>query len=1307
MSVKKSSLILSLIILISSICVTAEAKPAYATADNADVPGPYGMRTEQLRNSMDINITSDYSDAVYAASTREVSTSLAYSSYIFTTDDIIFFSYEDGTQVELYDSAGDPVAVEPNVLNKGQHVWVDTSQGVYFVAGSNKFAVLTGDAATSGISGYYAMDADGRGVSREFYTYAPSLFQHCEFIVFAYENSTQVTVQQEVTNGVYADIASFSLNKGEHWANSSLSNKYLHITANRPVSALTCYDQSYFVPSVSGKWNGTEFYTYLSDIAGWPQDLTVIAYYDGTLISVKDGNDPNVAIWSGTLSSGQAHVESYPNGANKYFTITSNKPVTVSAQPWVASIAFYYQGVFIPDRNGTGVGTDIIGSTLNEGYLYVFAHSDNTHIDIYEANDGTWVAGYDVNGGDMVNANPGNGLWRIASDRSLSAYSGYIDELSGFTAEFAPLVFNTLPLTFEKIDDVNDWDCVGPGDIITYTIDYNYPAGPNLPDINDVNIIDYLPDEVEYRSSDPCGTYDSNSHTVTWDIGTLSPGSSGPKTLKVLVKCAPPCGEITNECEMKSGDFLINWVSENTAICCPTFTKLEIVPGGNCVVPGDDIIYHLCYDVNGYHDTNVVITDFLPGGVNYVSSDPCGFYDSENHKIIWGIDFPSDACDCIELVVQVNPTAEPNGVIINTSELVGDCLNLYAEEVTPTCCPEITKADDVNNGECREPNDYINYSIGFNIYGYSDPNLKIIDLLPNDVNYVFSEPAGDYNEFSHSVTWDVSSFAPETNQLTLIVEVEQPKPGGTITNYCQVSSGGEIYDTAYEYSPVCCWSDTIYVDANAIGANYGISWENAFTNLQDAFAQAQYCDCNAIHVAAGTYKPDCNWANPTGSGDQNATFKLINNVAVYGGFPSGGGPWESRNPNVYETILSGDINTPDLNTDNSYHVVTGGDTDETAVLDGFTITGGNGSVFGGGMWNYGGSPTVANCKFSKNFAVGEPSSGGGMYNDTNSSPTVTNCAFIENSAGLGGGMCNNFDSNPTIASCTFSGNSAVWCWGGGGGIYNGYNSIPTVTNCTFTGNSAANGGGMDGGSAVINCIFAGNLAYGAAGCAPTGGAGGGMRAGSNTTVANCIFSGNRAYSEYGGSGGGIYSDYGTTKIANCIIYGNTAWDGNEISGIAEVNYSDVKGDWPGTGNIDSDPCFVELGYWDPNGTPSDANDDFWVDGNYRLLSVSPCIDTGNPNYSDPNNTTDLDGFPRFIDGDCDDSNVVDMGAYEFLHSDIDHNGSVNFKDFAEFALQWLEDDCGLCSGADLTCDNDVGLDDLRKLVEWWLAGVDF
>jgi hypothetical protein len=118
---------------------------------------------------------------------------------------------------------------------------------------------------------------------------------------------------------------------------------------------------------------------------------------------------------------------------------------------------------------------------------------------------------------------------------------------------------------------------------------------------------------------------------------------------------------------------------------------------------------------------------------------------------------------------------------------------------------------------------------------------------------------------------------------------------------------------------------------------------------------------------------------------RSATFQLVSGLALYGGFPSGGG---DRDPAANETILSGDVGVPGAVGDNCYHVVTTDHTDAATVLDGFIITAGNADGvgkqdWGGGMYNYQSSVTVANCTFRHNTAARRA---GGMYNKQ-SAPT--------------------------------------------------------------------------------------------------------------------------------------------------------------------------------------------------------------------------------------------------------------------------------------------------------------------------------
>jgi len=149
--------------------------------------------------------------------------------------------------------------------------------------------------------------------------------------------------------------------------------------------------------------------------------------------------------------------------------------------------------------------------------------------------------------------------------------------------------------------------------------------------------------------------------------------------------------------------------------------------------------------------------------------------------------------------------------------------------------------------------------------------------------------------------------------------------------------------------------------------------------------------------------------------------------------------------------------------------------------------------------------------------------------------------------------------------------------------------------------------------------------------------------GGSPMLTNCTFSRNSA----GEDGGGLDNYEDNPTVTNCILWANTPMQIYvQRRGTPVITYSDVQGGWEGVGNIDADPCFVELGYWananDPNIVVEPNNPNaVWIDGDYHLLEGSPCIDTGDPNYIADPNETDLDGRPRIIGG------RIDMGAYEY------------------------------------------------------------
>ena len=456
----------------------------------------------------------------------------------------------------------------------------------------------------------------------------------------------------------------------------------------------------------------------------------------------------------------------------------------------------------------------------------------------------------------------------------------------------------------------------------------------------------------------------------------------------------------------------------------------------------------------------------------------------------------------------------------------------------------------------------------------------------------------------------------------------------------------------------------IYVDSDAVAEFDGSEWAFACRTLQDAISKVWFGD--EIRVAKGIYRPDRRTTisgggrtgpvrtEITASGDQTATFELIYNVTFKGGYAGYGEPNpDLRDFEKYETVLSGDLDANDINVnsprdlvtepsraENSYHVVT---VRGMAVLDGFTITGGNAGE-GGGLLNKYGMPQIINCTLRENSARND---GGAMYNDM-ANPSLINCTFTGNYAGRNGGAICNINSRPDLTNCTFSHNSA---WYGGGAIHNDH-SIPNMVKCTFVENSSRYGGAMynqESDLVLTNCAFLGN--YGSD-------YGGGMYniSSSNLTLNNCTFSANQA----GSYGAGMSSNRCYLVLTNCTFANNSAPEGNAlafnggqsivelrncilwdditamwINDSSKINalYSNISGGWPGEGNIDLDPMFVDAD--GPDNIPGTADD------NLRLASSSPCVDSGDPLYVSGPDETDFDGNQRITSGH------IDMGAYEF------------------------------------------------------------
>jgi parallel beta-helix repeat protein len=286
-------------------------------------------------------------------------------------------------------------------------------------------------------------------------------------------------------------------------------------------------------------------------------------------------------------------------------------------------------------------------------------------------------------------------------------------------------------------------------------------------------------------------------------------------------------------------------------------------------------------------------------------------------------------------------------------------------------------------------------------------------------------------------------------------------------------------------------------------------------------------------------------------------------------------------------------------------------------------------VGGGGIFciNYS-NPIISNNRIIQNYSSMSNFSGG-IYCGGYSNPIILENIISDNWGEFGGGIGSSFHSNPQILYNKIINNGTDMFGGGiylssdavvigneiidnmasyfGGGIYCYNQDQIIIYKNTIINNTAMDdingygGGGISctNSSPIIeNNVISGNYAYWAGGAI-------GCRNNSNPRVINNAVYGNIADS----MGGGLFNFNSYPTLINNIFWGNSAGSSDEIhtaGGSLTVEYCNIQGGWPGTGNIDIVPRFRNTSNGDFHLMATICGDPF----------DSPCIDAGSPYYSD-------------------------------------------------------------------------------------------
>jgi LPXTG-site transpeptidase (sortase) family protein len=228
----------------------------------------------------------------------------------------------------------------------------------------------------------------------------------------------------------------------------------------------------------------------------------------------------------------------------------------------------------------------------------------------------------------------------------------------------APITYSGVDLTITKDDGgVN----VQPGDTITYDLTVTNLGNETA---THVIVTETLPPQTifigpAYWTADP-----DHPGTYTTLIGDLPPLAAVNLTFSVQVQSPLAAGvsRIENAARVDAAETDANPADNSdddlTPVIAAPALDVEKDDGLSIVAPGAVLTYTLQVTNTGNQDaTGVALVDHLPEGVTYISSNPSGAYEEENHRLTWDVfDLDAGASRTFRVTAAVLGLDELNGI---------------------------------------------------------------------------------------------------------------------------------------------------------------------------------------------------------------------------------------------------------------------------------------------------------------------------------------------------------------------------------------------------------------------------------------------------------------------------------------------------------------------------------------------------------------------------------------------------------------------------------------------------------------------
>ncbi len=362
-----------------------------------------------------------------------------------------------------------------------------------------------------------------------------------------------------------------------------------------------------------------------------------------------------------------------------------------------------------------------------------------------------------------------------------------------------------------SVTKTDNKDVVLPGEASTYELVVTNKGKADAPS---VVLVDTLPSNLTFQSATGSGTFDPNSNTVRWDLGTLAAGETRTLTVDVTVSAsAVPNEAVSNNAKVSTDEICVDDPATEQNEC--DVTDIDRMPAVSIikddektiVKPGENVVYALtASNTSDYDAPNVIVRDVLPPNVRFLESSLPGTQSIDNAAAFeWDLGtLKSGESKVILVTVIVDEDLPADTQVLNTATITTNnvCLDDPTTERTECESTDVDRTPshvwilkDDHEGSITPGAELVyDLTVGNDSETLPVTDVIVTDELPHNVEFISATEGGVYDEVTRTVTWKFAELAVSERKMVQV----------TVVTHKDLVEGENVKNSAIVRTPEGC-----------------------------------------------------------------------------------------------------------------------------------------------------------------------------------------------------------------------------------------------------------------------------------------------------------------------------------------------------------------------------------------------------------------------------------------------------------------------------------------------------------------------